>query len=110
MASFPQPPTRIKLRRDAIIHAIAFHDDMYAVGDDEAEFSSWLSDRLSSAAGADVHADLFAECLQCVLRWRRRYRGNPRLWRSLFKGEKVIKEIVEAAPVIAAARDVVAAA
>ena len=36
MASFPQPPTRIKLRRDAIIHAIAFHDDMYAVGDDEA--------------------------------------------------------------------------
>jgi len=37
MASFQQqPPTRIKLRRDAIIHAIAFHDDMYAVGDDEA--------------------------------------------------------------------------
>ena len=37
MAAFQQqPPTRIKLRRDAIIHAIAFHDDMYAVGDDEA--------------------------------------------------------------------------
>ena len=37
MASFQQqPPTRIKLRRDAIIHAIAFTDDMYAVGDDEA--------------------------------------------------------------------------
>ena len=36
MASFPQPPTRIKLRRDAIIHAIAFTDDLYAVGDDEA--------------------------------------------------------------------------
>jgi len=37
MAAFQQqPPTRIKLRRDAIIHAIAFHDEMYAVGDDEA--------------------------------------------------------------------------
>ena len=37
MASFQQqPPTRIKLRRDAIIHAIAFTDDLYAVGDDEA--------------------------------------------------------------------------
>ena len=37
MASFQQkPPARIKLRRDAIIHAIAFHDEMYAVGDDEA--------------------------------------------------------------------------
>ena len=37
MANFQQqPPTRIKLRRDAIIHAIAFHDEMYAVGDDEA--------------------------------------------------------------------------
>ena len=36
MASFQQPPTRIKLRRDAIIHAIAFTDELYAVGDDEA--------------------------------------------------------------------------
>ena len=37
MASFQQqPPTRIKLRRDAIIHAIAFADELYAVGDDEA--------------------------------------------------------------------------
>ena len=39
MASFQQqPPTRIKLRRDAIIHAIAFAEteDLYAVGDDEA--------------------------------------------------------------------------
>jgi len=37
MAEFQQqPPTRIKLRRDAIIHAIAFTDDLYAVGDDEA--------------------------------------------------------------------------
>jgi WD40 repeat protein len=37
MAEFQQqPPTRIKLRRDAIIHAIAFTDDFYAVGDDEA--------------------------------------------------------------------------
>ena len=44
-----------------------------------------------------------------MLRWRRRYRGNPRLWRSLFKGEKVVKEIVESAPVIAAVREVVAA-
>ena len=37
MASFQQQlPTRIKLRRDAIIHAIAFTDELYAVGDDEA--------------------------------------------------------------------------
>ena len=39
MASFQQkPPARIKLRRDAIIHAIAFAEteDLYAVGDDEA--------------------------------------------------------------------------
>ena len=40
MAAFQQqPPTRIKLRRDAIIHAIAYAPkphDLYAVGDDEA--------------------------------------------------------------------------
>ena len=81
-----------------------------SIADDEAEFSAWLSDRLSTSAGVNEHADLFADCHAGILRWRRRYRGNPRLWRALFKGDKVVKEIVEAAPVLAAARELVHAA
>ena len=77
--------------------------------DDEASFSAWLSDRLASEPGAEEHAALYSDAADAVVRWRRRYRGNPRLWRSVMK-ERVIKEIVEAAPVLTAAREVVASA
>ena len=80
------------------------------LADDEREFSTWLSERLSAEPGAAEHAELFADAHASVLRWRRRYKGNPRLWRSLMKADRVVKEIVEAAPVLAAAREVVAAA
>ena len=80
------------------------------LADDEREFSTWLSERLAAEPGAAEHAELFADAHASVLRWRRRYKGNPRLWRSLMKADRVVKEIVEAAPVLAAAREVVAAA
>ena len=78
--------------------------------DDEAAFSEWLSARLSAEPGAEMHADIFADAHASVIRWRRRYHGSPRLWKSLMKADRLIKEIVEAAPVLAAAREVIAAA
>lgn len=99
----PPPPRAASARRPALIsHAPSAVDD-----DDESIFAGWLAAKLAEAPGANVHAELFADCHECVLRWRRRYRGNPRLWRSLMKADKVVKEIVEAAPVLAAARDAV---
>jgi len=45
-----------------------------------------------------------------MVQWRRRFHGNPVLWRRLFKGEKVVKELTETAPVIAAVMDLVGSA
>ena len=75
--------------------------------EDEASFTAWLSAELALAPNYEAYSDVYAEATQCVLRWRQRYRGNPKLWRSLMRGERVVKEIIEAAPVIAAARAIV---
>ena len=76
---------------------------------DEDAFSEWLLEKLAAAPGAEEYAALFSDMHASVLRWRRRYRGNARLWKSIMKADRVVKELVEAAPVLAAAREVVAA-
>jgi hypothetical protein len=87
-------------------------DAMVPIAADEAAFAEWFAERLAAEPGAARLREtaLFDDSVACVLRWRRRYRGNPRLWRSVFKAERVVKEIAEAAPVLEAARQVVAAA
>mmetsp|Transcript_93161 Transcript_93161/g.171349 ORF Transcript_93161/g.171349 Transcript_93161/m.171349 type:complete len:445 (+) Transcript_93161:155-1489(+) len=76
----------------------------------QADFSEWLSKRLAAEPMAEQYPELFEKVHACVLRWRKRYYGNRRVWKRLMKGEKVIKEIVEAAPVLAAAHEVVSSA
>ena len=76
----------------------------------EQAFSDWLKGALQDAPGSRVYPEVFAEAQECVVRWRRRYHGNARLWKQLFKSDKVIKELVEAAPVIAMARALVTSA
>jgi hypothetical protein len=75
--------------------------------DDESAFSEWLAQQLTAAPGADIYADVFSDAQAAILKWRRRYRGAPKLWRSLFKADKVIKELIETAPVIDAVRTIV---
>ena len=35
-----------------------------------------------------------------VLAWRKRFYGNPRLWKRIWKRTKVIKEVAESVPVV----------
>lgn len=37
---------------------------------------------------------------QAVTAWRSRYRGNPVIWKRMFTVDRVIKELVEAAPIL----------
>ena len=104
----PPAATPSPRRQSAVTPSL--HAPEAACADDEVNFAAWLSERLAQEPGADQYPELFAEAVISVCRWRRRYRGNQRLWRSLMKADRVIKEIVEAAPVLAAAREVVAAA
>ena len=75
----------------------------------DASFAAWLEAELAQAPGAAVYGDVFADLVQGVVAWRRRYRGNQALWRRLLRPERLIKEIIETAPVIAAVSDYVRA-
>ncbi|KAK3284057.1 hypothetical protein CYMTET_8274 [Cymbomonas tetramitiformis] len=77
--------------------------------DDEASFSEWLSGALSASPGYATYPEIYAEAHDCVLRWRRRYRGDKPTWQRLMKRERLVKELGEAAPVIARVRAVVEA-
>ena len=76
----------------------------------EASFAAHLSAELASAPGAELYPDVFADAHEVILTWRRRYAATPQLWRRLYRADRVLKELIEAAPVIAAVRDVVAEA
>ena len=59
-----------------------------------------------------LHADyphLFLNLApRAISNWRKRYRGHARVWKRLFQKDRVIKEFVEAAPVIDAVLKLVA--
>ncbi len=74
--------------------------------DGEAAFADWLDKALRAAPNQAAYGQTYLDSAAAVVRWRRRYRGNPKLWNRLMK-DKVVKELVECAPVVAACRDYV---
>ena len=82
--------------------ALAVHDD------ESATFATWLRGEMSRAPNYVDFPEVYADAEVAILRWRQRYlSSSPRLWRSLMKADRMLKELVEAAPVIAAVRAVV---
>jgi len=78
----------------------------YYYGTSDADFEEWFSSLLTSSASSSLRAAyprVFNGAVRAASSWRRRYRGNPALWRRIFKGDRVAKELIEAAPVIDAA-------
>ena len=51
----------------------------------DASFAAWLEAELAQAPGAAVYGDVFADLVQGVVAWRRRYRGSQALWRRLLR-------------------------
>ena len=80
-----------------------------APGGGEDEFVEWLASSLRDAPGRTAYPAVFDSAEECVVRWRRRYHGNPSVWKCLMK-DRLLKEIVECAPVIAAAQEFIATA
>ena len=74
--------------------------------DGEAAFADWLDKALRAAPNQAAYGQTYLDSAAAVVRWRRRYRGNPKLWNRLMK-DKVVKELIECAPVVAACRDYV---
>ena len=74
----------------------------------DESFSAWLQSELSTAPNYHMYPDVYADAQVAIVRWRQRYLGtSPRLWKSLMKADRILKELIEAAPVISAVRAVV---
>lgn len=66
----------------------------------DEEFHAWLSQEVANCPGRKTYSSVYEESLNAIVEWRKRYRGNPLLWKRIFKKERIIKELVESAPII----------
>jgi len=70
----------------------------YGLSDEE--FHTWLQNEVRHAPGRNTYSSTYEDSLNAIVNWRKRYRGNPSLWKRIFKKERVMKELIESAPVI----------
>ncbi len=73
----------------------------------DAEFRSWLVTELENVPGRETYSDVYEEAMDAIVKWRQRYRGNPQVWKRIFKKDRVFKELAENAPIISHVRKVV---
>eukprot|EP00574_Skeletonema_japonicum_P005589 CAMPEP_0201727984 /NCGR_PEP_ID=MMETSP0593-20130828/14366_1 /ASSEMBLY_ACC=CAM_ASM_000672 /TAXON_ID=267983 /ORGANISM="Skeletonema japonicum, Strain CCMP2506" /LENGTH=403 /DNA_ID=CAMNT_0048219953 /DNA_START=106 /DNA_END=1317 /DNA_ORIENTATION=- len=82
----------------SLCKATSLPDLNYGLSDEE--FHTWLQNQLQNAPGRNTYASTYQDSLTAIVNWRKRYRGNPSLWKRIFKKDRVIKELIESAPVI----------
>lgn len=78
--------------------SISLPDINYGLSDDE--FQAWLYEQIQDVPGRATYDEVYRDAIQAIVKWRKRYRGNPMLWKRIFKKDRVIKELIEAAPII----------
>ena len=77
-------------------------DDVFGGWSDD-EFQQWMLQQLKGEASEslfELYPHVFEKAAMCTSRWRKRYRGNPGLWKRIFKKERVVKEVIEAIPIL----------
>ena len=72
--------------------------DNFGFSDDE--FKTWITSELQDAPGRETYTYVFEGAIEAMVRWRQRYRGNPTLWKRIFKKDRVLKELIESVPII----------
>ena len=78
---------------------------LYGWTDDQ--FHAWFAKELSHHPLMNKYPRILETAPMAVTAWRARYRGNPTLWRRVFTVDRVIKELVEAAPMLDAVIQIV---
>ncbi len=71
-----------------------------SVGLTDDEFRAWLHEQLEDAPARNNYQAVYEKSIDAMVNWRKRYRGNPRLWKRIFKKDRVLKELIESAPII----------
>ena len=70
----------------------------YGLTDDE--FKKWLRTEFKNVPNRQVYNRTYNDSINAIVKWRQRFRGNPKLWKRLFKKDLVLKEVIEVVPVI----------
>jgi hypothetical protein len=73
----------------------------------DKEFQEFLAEELQKSPLYDDYPSVFQAAPKIITEWRQRYRGNPALWKRLFDKDRVVKEFIEAVPVIDAVKRLV---
>jgi Methyltransferase domain len=75
----------------------------------QEEFQAWLLQRLQQNHTAlyGEYPQVFESAAAAITNWRRRFHGDAALWKRLFEEKKIIKEFVEACPIIDAVQRLV---
>ena len=80
------------------LNVAALPDLNYGLTDDE--FRSWLLEEVKDVPGRQTYDTVYQDSVEAIVKWRQRYRGNPAVWKRIFKKDRVIKELIESAPII----------
>ena len=65
---------------------------------------NWLQGELEQSAAYSEHGRLLDECCAIAASWRVRFWERRALWGRIRRGSRLVKELVEAAPVLARAK------
>jgi hypothetical protein len=87
------------------INSLPLPDLNYGLSD--GEFHSWLLSEIENVPGRDMYAEVYEDSITAIVKWRKRYRGNPVIWKRIFKKDRVIKELIESAPIIQSVKRVI---
>ena len=66
------------------------------------EFSAWLLKEFIAHHSVlyRQYTDVFHDAVSAITKWRERFHGDPALWKRLFDKKSIVKEFVEACPII----------
>ncbi len=76
------------------------HNNIIDIEWTDDEFETYLHTELSKHPLSTDYPSLFDMAPKIICKWRRRYRGNAPLWKRLFQKDRVLKEFIEAVPII----------
>ena len=66
----------------------------------DEDFASWLSKELADAPGHKIYKTTYDGAILAIIKWRQRFRGNPAVWKRVFKKDRVFKELIESVPIL----------
>ena len=70
----------------------------------DAEWAAWLHSAVKACPAYASHASILDECCAIAARWRERFWPKRAVWSRIRRGERLVKELCESAPVLARAR------